>query len=73
MRESVEIENNLKLVSDAETSAALDFHNQLASTQILLGIETGDATYRLQRLQEFLKQEFLRPVPKELVPYPVCR
>jgi hypothetical protein len=57
-RESVEIENNLNLVSDAETSAALDFHNQLASTQILLGIETGDATYRLQRLQEFLSKNF---------------
>jgi hypothetical protein len=57
-RESVEIENNLKLVSDTETSAALDFHNQLASTRILLGIETGDATYRLQRLQEFLSKNF---------------
>jgi hypothetical protein len=57
-RESVEIENNLKLVSDAETSAALDFQNQLASTRILLGIETGDATYRLQRLQEFLTRNF---------------
>jgi hypothetical protein len=57
-RESVEIENNLKLVSDAETSAALDFHNQLASTQILLGIETGDAIYRLERLREFLSENF---------------
>jgi hypothetical protein len=57
-KESEEIEKNLKLVSDAETSAALDFHNQLASTQILLGIETGDATYRLQRLQEFLSRNF---------------
>jgi hypothetical protein len=57
-KESEEIEKNLKLVSDAETSAALDFHNQLASTQILLGIETGDATYRLQLLQEFLGRNF---------------
>ncbi len=56
--ESVQIENNLKLVKDAQTSAALDFYNQLASTRILLGIETGDANYRLQRLNEFLTKNF---------------
>jgi hypothetical protein len=53
-QETVEIEKNLKLVSDANTSAALDFRNQLTSTQLLLGIETGDATYRRDRLEEFL-------------------
>jgi len=57
-QETEEIERNLKLVGDAETSAALDFHNQLISTQLLLGIETGDASYRLNRLQDFLSKNF---------------
>jgi len=57
-QETDEIEKNLKLVSDANTSAALDFRNQLISTQLLLGIETGDATYRRDRLQGFLSSNF---------------
>jgi hypothetical protein len=57
-RESAEIERNLKSVNDADTSAALDFRNQLISTQLTLGIEAGDAAYRLDRLQEFLDKNF---------------
>jgi len=57
-QETEEIEKNLKLVSDANTSAALDFRNQLTSTQLLLGIETGDATYRRDRLEGFLSKNF---------------
>jgi hypothetical protein len=57
-QETQEIEKSLKLVGDAETSAALDFRNQLTSTQLLLGIETGDATYRLNRLRDFLEKNF---------------
>jgi hypothetical protein len=57
-RETQEIEKSLKLVEDAGTTAALDFRNQLVSTQLLLGIETGDATYRLDRLQDFLGRNF---------------
>jgi hypothetical protein len=57
-QETEEIGKNLKLVSDANTSAALDFRNQLTSTQLLLGIETGDATYRCDRLQGFLNRNF---------------
>jgi hypothetical protein len=57
-QESQEIAKNLQLVGDAETTAALDFRNQLTSTQLLLGIETGDATYRLDRLQDFLSRNF---------------
>ena len=55
-QETEEIEKNLKLVSNADTSAALDFRNQLMSTQLLLGIETGDASYRLDRLQDFVSK-----------------
>ena len=57
-QETQEIDRSLKLVGEAETSAALDFRNQLTSTQLLLGIETGDATYRLSRLREFLEKSF---------------
>ena len=57
-QETEEIDRNLKLVGDPETSAALDFHNQLISTQLLLGIETGDASYRLTHLQDFLSKNF---------------
>jgi hypothetical protein len=57
-QETEEIEKNLKRVSDANTSAAVDFRNQLISAQLLLGIETGDATYRRDLLQGFLSRNF---------------
>ena len=56
--EEKELEDNLQLVSNVDTSAALDFHNQLAGTQLLLGVEIGDATYRLQQLQDFLDRNY---------------
>lgn len=57
-QEVQEIKKNLQLIGDAQTSVALDFRNQLVSTQLLLGIEVGDATYRLDRLQEFVSKNF---------------
>jgi hypothetical protein len=57
-RETQEIEKNLKIAGDSDTSAALDFRNQLISTQLILGIEIGDATYRLDRLHAFLNRNF---------------
>jgi len=57
-QETVEIEKNLKLVSDTDTSAALDFRNQLISAQLLLRIEIGDASYRLERLRDFVSTNF---------------
>jgi hypothetical protein len=57
-QETLEIENNLKLAGNADTTAALDFRNQLTSTQLLLDIETGDAAYRLDRLRDFLNRNF---------------
>jgi hypothetical protein len=53
-----EIESNLQLVGSADTTAALDFHNQLTTAQLLLQIEIGDATFRLDRLREFLQTNF---------------
>jgi hypothetical protein len=57
-QENSEVEKSLKLVADADTTAALDFRNQLTSTQLLLGVETGDATYRIEQLQKFLATNF---------------
>ena len=56
--EQKQIENNLQLVRAADTSAALDFRNQLTTAQLLLEIEIGDATFRLDRLKEFLGRNF---------------
>jgi hypothetical protein len=52
------VDGNLQLVAAADTSAALDFRNQLDSAQLLLGIEVGDASFRLDRLQDFLSSNY---------------
>ena len=57
-QESNDVEKSLQLVANPETTAALDFRNQLTSTQLLLGIEAGDAMYRIERLQDFLSKNF---------------
>jgi hypothetical protein len=56
--EQKQIESNLQLVAGADTTAALDFRNQLTTAQLLLQIEIGDASFRLDRLQEFLGKNF---------------
>ncbi len=56
--EQKQIESNLQLLGAAETSAAMDFHNQLSAAQLLLEIEIGDASFRLDRLREFLGKNF---------------
>jgi ferredoxin len=53
-----QIDRNLQLVSNPDTSAALDFSNQLTAAQLLLQIETGDANFRLERLREFLAKNY---------------
>jgi hypothetical protein len=56
--EQKQIASNLQLVNAAETSAALDFRNQLTTAQLLLQIEIGDASFRLDQLKEFLGGNF---------------
>jgi hypothetical protein len=56
--ESTQIEENLKALATPDTSAAFDFHNQLNAAQLLLTIETGDASFRIDRLRNFLAQNF---------------
>ncbi|HUJ29964.1 MAG TPA: hypothetical protein VLY23_01690 [Candidatus Acidoferrum sp.] len=56
--EQKQIESNLQLLGDTRTSAAVDFRNQLTTAQLLLNIEIGDASFRLERLKEFLGRNF---------------
>jgi len=57
-RESQQIDKNLQLVQEPDTTAAYDFRNQLTTTQILLGIETSDSTFRLEHLRGFLNRNY---------------
>jgi hypothetical protein len=57
-QEQKQIEGNLQLVNAAETTASLDFRNQLTTAQLLLNIEIGDASFRLDHLREFLRKNF---------------
>jgi hypothetical protein len=56
--EGGQIDKNLELVGNPDTSAALDFHDQLTAAQLLLQIETGDTTFRLDRLREYLARNY---------------
>jgi hypothetical protein len=57
-QEQKQIESNLQLLGYAETTAAVDFRNQLSTAQLLLEVETGDASFRLDQLKEFLGKNF---------------
>lgn len=57
-QESEDIDKNLQAVQNPDTSAAFDFHNQLAAAQLLLQIETGDATFRIDQLRKFLAANY---------------
>jgi hypothetical protein len=56
--EQKQIESNLQLLGGAGTTAAMDFRNQLTTAQLLLEIEIGDASFRFNRLKEFLGRNF---------------
>lgn len=56
--EQKQIERNLQLLGEAETTAAVDFRNQLSTAQLLLDIEIGDASFRLDQFSEFLRRNF---------------
>jgi hypothetical protein len=56
--EQKQVESNLRFVDNVDTTAALQFQNQLASTQLLLEIEQADAAFRLEQMREFLETNF---------------
>ena len=53
-----ELDTNLAAVANPDTSAALDFNNQLTAAKLLLQIEIGDATYRLASLRAYIARNF---------------
>jgi hypothetical protein len=57
-QESGQVEKNLKVVATPDTSAALDFNNQLTAALLLLQIETGDASFRINQLREYLRKNY---------------
>lgn len=56
--ESQQLDKNLQLVAAPDTSAALDFRNQVAAAQLLLQVETADASFRIERLRECLARNY---------------
>ncbi|MGC2389726.1 MAG: hypothetical protein WA621_10040 [Candidatus Acidiferrum sp.] len=56
--ESGQLEKNLALVANPDTSAALDFSNQLTAAQLLLEIEARDASFRMNLLREYLAKNY---------------
>jgi hypothetical protein len=56
--EGTQIDKSLQLIAAPDTSAAFDLHNQLAAAQLLLQIETADATFRINRLREYLAKNY---------------
>ena len=58
LEESSQIDQSLRLVANPDTSAALDLSNQLTVAQLLLTIETSDASFRIDRLRVFLAKNY---------------
>ena len=53
-----EIDSDLKVVASPDTTAAVDFRNQLEAARILLQIEVDDTAFRLSRLQSYCSTNF---------------
>jgi hypothetical protein len=53
-----EIDDNLKVVSAPDTTAALDFRNQLQAARLLLLIEVDDTAFRLSHLRDYCSTNF---------------
>jgi hypothetical protein len=53
-----EIDSNLQRLVGVDTAAAIGFSNQLDSDKVVLQVEIRDVTFRLQELQDYLKNNF---------------
>jgi hypothetical protein len=56
--ESSQLDNSAQAVLNPDTSAAFDFHNQLTAAQLLLQIEQGDASFRIDQLRKYLAKNY---------------
>jgi peptidoglycan/xylan/chitin deacetylase (PgdA/CDA1 family) len=52
------LNENLELIKDVSTSAAITFGNQLSADRLLLAVDMRDAEFRLSQLQEYLAYNF---------------
>lgn len=57
-QENASIDKDLRAIGEPDTSTAVDFHNQLVAAELLLKVETDDATFRLGRLHQYLAQNY---------------
>lgn len=57
-QENSDMQKTFQVVANPDTSAALDFRNQLAAAQLLVEIESGDAGFRLDHLREYLAKNY---------------
>jgi hypothetical protein len=48
----------LQRLVGVDTAAAIGFSNQLDSDKVVLQVEIRDVTFRLQELQDYLKNNF---------------
>jgi len=53
-----QLDKSLEYVVNPDTSAALDFNNQLTAAKLLLGVEVGDASFRIAALQDYLARNY---------------
>ncbi len=53
-----EIDSDLKVVAAPDTTAAVDFRNQLEAARLLLAIEADDTAFRLSHLRDYLSTNF---------------
>jgi hypothetical protein len=56
--ESEQIQKSLQLLAEPDTSAGLDFHNQLTASRLVLEVETGDSSFRIDGLRAYLAKNF---------------
>ena len=53
-----EVDSDHQAVAEPDTSAALDFRNQIDATRILLQIEADDTAFRLTQLKAYCTRNF---------------
>ncbi len=53
-----EVDDNLKVVAAPDTSAAVDFRNQLEAARLLLQVDLDDTAFRLSSLQKYCSTNF---------------
>jgi hypothetical protein len=56
--ESSQIDKEFEAVINPDTSAAFDFNNQLTAARLLLQIESGDASFRIDQLRKYLEKNY---------------